>query len=215
MTTSPHTSDPTDRPTDPIDLVCRSVEIRSLRYRAARRAAMSTDERRCNALVRSLTVLLYQSARYAEKHRLVSLTWSRLHYVLGLPAAVLAAWAGALVIGGDRSSTPGYLALAAGAVGACVAFLKCENSRDRNSALCAGWTRLGDGVVETLIEFIDLIRKEQSQPGSGDQAEMDRLLQRIRQLHDEKMNLLWGVLHAGPPVDDAPSRAGVDNGVPV
>ena len=90
----------------------------------------------------------------SESHRAIGLTWGRLHYVLGVPAAILATTAGAAAWNSTtHSNVPAVLALLAGALSAATAFFKCERSRDRNNALCAGWTELADCVRMTLLHY--------------------------------------------------------------
>jgi hypothetical protein len=76
-----------------------------------------------------------------------------------------------------------YLALTAGVFTAAVGFLRCENSRDRNNALCAGWTHLADEIRYVLMSYANNQKKAQ---------------QELRRLTRLKMDLLWGVLRSGP-----------------
>jgi hypothetical protein len=135
-------------------------------------------------------VLLEQAVLSAEKHRLASLWWGWLHYVLGAPAAVLATVAGTTALQSTSSRiASAVLALAAGGLSAAAAFLKCENSRDRNSALCAGWTELADQVRMVVLKY-DNDKPSDKKDGN--------YTTRLIQLNKCKMELLWGALRAGP-----------------
>jgi len=140
----------------------------------------------------SLVHLLDQAVLYAEKHRRASLRWGRLHYVLGVPATVLAALSGALLASSSHTA-PAVLAFTAAGLSAAVAFLRCENSRDRNSALCAGWTELADRVRMELLNY------NTDEPPKKEQHYSKRLIR----LNKYKKELLWGELRAGPaPTDE-------------
>ena len=91
---------------DPSEIACKSIELRSRGFRATRKALRKYSTESCQTSTGSLTLLLLQSAKYAEKHRLISLWWGRLHYILGLPAAILAAIAGTLIITNQHPRRP-------------------------------------------------------------------------------------------------------------
>jgi hypothetical protein len=188
-------------PTDPRSAVCKSISDgplglhRRLELRQELKKGKSNrregKSNRRGDVPGAFEVLLKQAVLYADKHRLASLWWGRLHYVLGVPAAILATLAGATALHATSSQTvPAILALTAGGLSAAVAFLKCENSRDRNSALCAGWTELADQVRMALLKYDNDERQ-----ASADYADYTDLLLYLNKC---KMELLWGMLRAGP-----------------
>jgi hypothetical protein len=140
----------------------------------------------CEDVIAALQFLVVQAILFAEKHRRISLWWGRAHYFLGLPAAALANVAGVTGFNQDfPRAWMASLALVAAILTAAVGFLRCENSRDRNNALCAGWTHLADEVRYALIRY----KKDKDRTTA---------YRDLRRLSKSKMELLWGVLRSGP-----------------
>jgi hypothetical protein len=174
--------------------VCESIGDGPLGWRARRDALSklrkSHENKSCGDISGTFAILLTQAVVSADKHRSVSLWWGRLHYILGIPAAILATVGGATALTSSQT-LPAVLGLTAGGLSSAVAFLKCENSRDRNSALCAGWTELADQVRLILLEYDNCV-------SSGNKPDIDYYSYRLICLNKCKMELLWGILRAGP-----------------
>lgn len=184
---------PTHSCTPARSAVCRSIGAGPLgfQYKRKLRAGLKKKkENQCGNVLGAFEILLGQAVLSAEKHRLASLWWGRFHYVLGLPAAIFATVAGATALQSTSPQiTSAVLALTAGGLGAAAAFLKCENSRDRNSALCAGWTELADQVRMVILKY--------DNDKFSDKKDNDYIA-RLLYLNKCKMELLWGALRAGP-----------------
>jgi hypothetical protein len=173
------------------EAVCKSIGDGPLGWSRRRglRRQLNSEKEACG-ISAAFDILLTQAILYADKHRRTSLRWGRLHYILGVPATILATVSGALFTNSSQIA-PAVLAFTAGGLSAAVAFLRCENSRDRNSALCAGWTELADQVRLVLLKYDHDVR-------SGDEPDVDDYSYRLICLNKCKMELLWGALRAGP-----------------
>lgn len=159
------------------------------RRRVLQRKLRDNQDPPCGDIVGPFVTLLTQAVLNADRHRKISLWWGRLHYILGIPATVLATLSGALYTTSSQTmshTTSAILAFAAGCFSAAFAFLKSEASRDKNNALCAGWTELADQVRSVLWDY-------DSKPQSHDYYGHQLIC-----LNKCKMELLWGVLRAGP-----------------
>ncbi len=172
--------------------VCKSVGDAPLGWFARRLRRKQLRENahvQCGDVTGALENILNLSRLYADGHRSASLWWGRLHYLLGVPAAILATISGAAALDSDSvSSVPAVLALMAGGLSAATAFLKCETSRDRHNALSAGWGGLADEARMALLQY-DLAR-----PNIRMKSYIDLLVR----LDGEKAALLSGALRAGP-----------------
>jgi hypothetical protein len=152
----------------------------------------------CTDVVGALQHILFAAVLKAEKHRRLSIWWSRLHYLLGLPAAIAASVGAIGLSSGDGTigNTAAYIVLASGIFSASLTFLRCAELRDRNGSLCAGWTALADCVRLTLFAY-----QEDKDNGVSTAILKRRYRQRLVELNHEKMKLLWGVLRAGPALE--------------
>ncbi len=79
--------------------------------------------------------------------------WGRVYLTLGLPAAVLAAVAGATALASTTSRiVAGFIALGSACFSAAAAFLDSRNNQQRFEALAASWSALGSDV-EAIVTF--------------------------------------------------------------
>jgi hypothetical protein len=171
----------------PLGWLARKKLLRSLR---------GVGQHECGDIPGALSNLLQLSMLYADRHRAIGSAWGRLHYVLGVPAAILATVAGATAWNStSQSNVAAVLALAAGALSAAAAFFKCEQSRDRNNALCGGWTELADCVRMALLHYA----MDEKSPLGVDHA---RYAESMISLNRIKSSLLSGALRAGPEKSD-------------
>ena len=170
----------------PLGWLARKKLLRSLR---------GVGQHECGDIPGALSNLLQLSMLYADRHRAIGSAWGRLHYVLGVPAAILATVAGATAWNStSQSNVAAVLALAAGALSAAAAFFKCEQSRDRNNALCGGWTELADCVAWHSCTT-PWTKKARSASISALRREYDLL-------ESHQSSLLRGALRAGPEKSD-------------
>jgi hypothetical protein len=79
--------------------------------------------------------------------------WERVYLTLGLPAAVLAAVAGAAALASTTTRiVGGIIALTSAGVSAAAAFLDSRNNQQGFAALAASWSALGSDV-DRLLTF--------------------------------------------------------------
>ena len=179
--------------------VCGSIGGVPLGWLARKRLLRSlrrAGQHECGDIPGALSNLLKLSMLYADRHRAIGLAWGRLHYILGVPAAILATAAGATAWNSTgMSNLAAILALTAAALSAAAAFFKCEQSRDRNNALCAGWTELADCVRTALLHY----SIDEKDPRGIDHA---RYAESLISLNRVKTGLLGGALRAGPEKSD-------------
>jgi hypothetical protein len=193
--TPPPAPCPGPRGLQPAEAAC--VSIFDGPYNRARKQQLRAklqDPVDCTDVVGALQHILFAAVLNAEKHRQLSVRWSRLHYLLGLPAAI-ATSVGAIGLSsnGTIGNAAAYIVLASGIFSASLTFLRCAELRDRNGSLCAGWTALADCVRITLFAY-----QEDKDNGLKAATLKRRYRQRLIELNQEKMQLLWGVLRAGP-----------------
>jgi hypothetical protein len=128
---------------------------------------------------------LYDEAEWQEiGHRSLSHRWTRLHYVLGLATASLAAVSGFGGLGDLLSRrTAAWLALAAAVIAATSTFLQADEQRKRHGELAAAWDNLRQDLYNTYI----------SSPGAADRISYFRATQRRRSADVDQ--------HLEPPPD--------------
>jgi hypothetical protein len=116
------------------------------------------------AVVESATVLLHRLAAEAKNgaawHSRRATRWGRIYLTLGLPAAILAAVAGAAALASTTTRiVGGVIALASAGFSAAAAFLDSRNSQQRFEALAASWSALGSDVDRLLTFDVSRIKE--------------------------------------------------------
>ena len=108
-------------------------------------------------VVASATVLLHRLAEEARNgaawYSRRASRWGRVYLTLGLPAAVLAAVAGAAALASTTTRiVGGIIALTSAGFSAAAAFLDSRNSQQGFAALAGSWSALGSDV-DRLLTF--------------------------------------------------------------
>jgi len=112
----------------------------------------------------------------------MAVRWSRLYFILGLRAAVLAAVAGATMLASTTGRVvAGVIALVASGLGAAAAFLDSETRRAQHANLAAAREVLGTGAEPHLALHLNTYGWVQ---GRGRTA--------LQELQDRKRRLLEG-----------------------
>jgi hypothetical protein len=148
----------------------------------------TTPEEPLGALVR----LVAEADLRAFDSRRVSLWWSRAYYLLGVPAAVLAAIAGAIGLAEAASRIiAAIIALVAAGLSAAATFLNSDQNSKTNKRLSAAWQELADETRIMLLQCVQKIGNEQSTEALGGQYWKD-----VLSLQHRKGQLLRGDLTA-------------------
>ncbi|MFI6368103.1 hypothetical protein ACIBG0_35810 [Nocardia sp. NPDC050630] len=129
----------------------------------------------------ALLKLVAESDLRAVDYRAISKRWQQAYFLLGLPAAILAAVAGAAGLSSEQFRVvAGLVALGASGLSAAATFL---NSGDRAvvaTALCSAWQELADDARMCVLQL--------KRPGAADRpADIGGVLLR---LHRRKHQLL-------------------------
>lgn len=153
-------------------------------------APSDADGRGVPAIVESATVLLNRLAEEAKNgaawYSVRASRWERVYLTLGLPAAVLAAVAGAAALASTTTRiVGGIIALTSAGVSAAAAFLDSRNNQQGFAALAASWSALGSDVDRLLtfdvsrLEAVSHRASNLEQPRPGD-VETDETNERRR-----------------------------------
>jgi hypothetical protein len=144
----------------------------------------------------ALKALIAEADLHSFNARRSSSRWSRAYYWLGLPAAVLAAVAGATGLTSTAGRLPAaYIALVAAGLTAAATFLDSNAQRQRRDALSAAWQELADVARMELIRFGEAVAR-------GDTGANRRYYTRALALHRWKGQLLRGDLSSPPPLPE-------------
>jgi hypothetical protein len=140
-----------------------------------------------------LTRLLESAASKEKHHDALKRRWAIVHNVLGLPAAALAAVAGAAVLASTTTRVVGGLiALVSAALTATNAFLDSSARRKEHRMLTAGWSDLHRQVE--LLRSFDLGEARSSTAESA--ALRADIEPRVRRLVEVERMLCAGILPA-------------------
>jgi hypothetical protein len=92
--------------------------------------------------------------------------WSKAYYLIGFPAAILAAVAAATGLASETGRIPaGIISLVSAGLSAAVTFLNSEERRKHNDAVAAGWQSLAERARIALIA-----RVKNGSPGNSGEA---------------------------------------------
>jgi hypothetical protein len=107
------------------------------------RHELTRSDRMRTGVQMALEELVAGAENAVRVHRRNARLWSRMHFVVGLPAVVLAACAGATALVSSAGRvTAGCIALVSAGVGSAVAFLDTDTQEKSNRGLAAGWQDL-------------------------------------------------------------------------
>jgi hypothetical protein len=142
------------------------------------RSAAPAEQRR-QAVEGRLYQIKVASDEWAYVHQRLAARWGRLYFTLGLPAAVLAAIAGATsLLSTTGRVAAGLIALASSAITGAAAFLDSQSRRAKHLGLAAEWYALGrDAELHLIYDLSNTEWVAQSE------AELNRLSQRETDLY--------------------------------
>jgi hypothetical protein len=136
----------------------------------------------------ALMTLVAESDLRAFNLRRGSVWWSRAYYMLGLPAAILAAVSGATGLASTTGRFPAaIIALVAAGLTASATFLNSGENSKKNKMLSAEWQRLAD---ETRILLLQCAQKLENTP--VEQVIDSRYWKSVLDLQRRKGQLLRG-----------------------
>jgi hypothetical protein len=141
------------------------------------------SDRRRSAIGSELQKVLDRATENAQRERRTSSRWSSLYFFVGLPAAILAAIAGATALASTAGRVPaGIIALTSSALAAAATFLDSQTRQRSHENLAAGWQVLANDAHVHLI--VNLEDPEWLQRNS--RLELQGLLDRERKLLEGK-----------------------------
>jgi hypothetical protein len=153
--------------------------------------------------------LLDEAANAAAYYDILGGRWSQLYLMLGLPAAILAAIAGATALASTTTRVlAGFIALASAGLSAAVAFLNSKANEERYASLGAAWAALDSAVREAVSKvsrLADMLAETLTAVAAAPQdgykvADMqDEVDADMKRLYDQRNQLLRGVI---PSPDD-------------
>jgi len=143
-----------------------------------------------------LESIVAESDLHAFDNRRGSRWWGRAYYLLGLPAAVLAAIAGATGLISTAGRVPAaIIALVAAGLSAAATFLNSEQNRKKDDELSAGWQSLADDARVSLLTYRQAAKTGSNEGISGlGSQQAPKLIDSIVHLHRRKSRLLRGDL---------------------
>lgn len=114
-------------------------------------------DRRRDAIGSEFGKILERATRNAESERHAARRWGRLYFLVGLPAAILAAIAGATALASTAGRVAaGIVALISSALTATATFLDSQTRRRSHENLAAGWQVLAnDAHVRRIVDLQD------------------------------------------------------------
>lgn len=123
--------------------------------------------------------------------RRASRWWSRAYYFLGMPAAALAAVAGATGLISAAGRVPAaIIALVAAGLTAAATFLGSDENQERNIVMSAAWSELADDARLQNLSYVQTMKQF---AGSDDDGKMaDEYWRTMLDLHRRKGRLLRG-----------------------
>jgi hypothetical protein len=123
--------------------------------------------------------------------RRVSHWWGRAYYLLGLPAAVLAAVAGATGLISAAGRVPAaVIALVAAGLTAAATFLNSDENKKSNIVMSAAWSQLADDARLQHLSYFQSVEKLRDPSDNTDLV--DEYWKQILSLHKRKGRLLRG-----------------------
>jgi hypothetical protein len=129
------------------------------------------------SIVKSIEVLVTTCDLHSYRRRISSERWGRVHYSIGIPSAVLAATAAALV---ESSAIPkiyiSACALLSAVLAALVTFLKSESNKERNHILSAEWSDLADAARVHLLDYSRVISQADQKESMSIDSEYSKLI---------------------------------------
>lgn len=102
-----------------------------------------------------LSQITDRAAASAQVARRQARFWSRMYFVVGLPAAILATVAGATALASDLTLFAGITALVAGALATAATFLDSATRQTSCNNLAAGWQVLSTDAHMRLVVDVD------------------------------------------------------------
>ena len=127
--------------------------------------------------------------------------WGRAYYLLGLPAAVLAAVAGATGLISTAGRVPAaVIALIAAGLTAAATFLNSDENQKSSIVMSAAWSQLADDARLQHLSYSQSIKKPQDPPDTIDLV--NEYWKQILRLHKQKQRLLRG----DPTFPEEPSQ---------
>jgi hypothetical protein len=158
--------------------------------------------------------LLDEAANAAAYYDILGGRWSQLYLMLGLPAAILAAIAGATALASTTTRVlAGFIALASAGLSAAVAFLNSKANEERYAGLGAAWAALDSAVREAVSKvsrladmLAETLTPVAAAPQDGYKVDemQDEIDADMKRLYDQRNQLLRGVI---PSLDDQSSRS--------
>lgn len=117
--------------------------------------------------------------------------WGRAYYLLGLPAAVLAAVAGATGLISAAGRVPAaIIALVAAGLTAAATFLNSDDNQKSNIVMSAAWSELADDARLQHLSYSQSVKKLEDP--SDNTALADEYWKHVLSLHKRKGRLLRG-----------------------
>lgn len=138
-----------------------------------------------------MPTLIAEGDLNAYDTRRTSRWWGRAYYLLGLPAAVLAAVAGATGLISAAGRVPAaIIALVAAGLTAAATFLKSDENQKNNIVMSAAWSELADDARLQHLSYAQAVQKLKD---SSDKTILaDDYWARVLGLHRRKGRLLRG-----------------------
>jgi hypothetical protein len=139
----------------------------------------------------ALRSLIAEGDLNAFDTRRTSHWWGRAYYLLGLPAAVLAAVAGATGLISAAGRIPAaVIALVAAGLTAAATFLNSDENQKSNIVMSAAWSQLADDARLQHLSYSQSV-KNLKDP-SNDTDLVDEYWKQVLSLHKRKGRLLRG-----------------------
>jgi hypothetical protein len=137
--------------------------------------------------------LIAECDLYSFDTRRSSRWWGRAYYLLGLPAAVLAAVAAATGLISAAGRVPAaIIALVASGLTAAATFLNSQDNQKRNNLMSAAWSELGDDARLQHLSYVETGRRSSDPMHTTTSA--DTYWSQLLKLHQRKGRLLRGDL---------------------
>jgi hypothetical protein len=123
-------------------------------HQRLRRDADAAQARATVDIIGALESIIAESAVHAYELRRSGHWWARTYYLLGAPAALLAAVAGATGLASTTGRVPAaIIALAAAGLTAMATFLDSAQNQRQDRALSAAWTSLADDARLAIVAY--------------------------------------------------------------
>jgi hypothetical protein len=173
---------------DAFTRVSRLWESPRRQLRKTLRGAIGTTPGDIAAAFRSL---IAEADLNAFDKRRASQWWGRAYYLLGLPAAVLAAVAGATgLISAAGRVAAAVIALVAAGLTAAATFLKSDKNQESNIVMSAAWSHLADDARLQHLSYSQSVGKLEDPSDDADLVE--DYWKQVLSLHKRKGRLLRG-----------------------